>query len=296
MPELTILTPCFNRLTQINRLFNSLSSQTSSDFQWLVVDDGSTDGTKQWFNRIDKTSFLFEIDYHYKENGGKHTALNYAHQYIKGNYVVVVDSDDVLVKDAVEIILKYWERYSNNKLIGGITFQKGNLANHNKFDENICGIKKSTFLIMTNRGMSGDHCETFRTNLFTKKDFPIYKKEKFVAEGAMWYLITKEYQVLYVDKVIYLVEYLEKGLTRSGRKLRISNPRGSRWHAQVFLDKDFSLKIRIKNAILYDTYSHFIGERYIKSINISQYSRFLLTLLWLPTYGLYYIWKKKYDN
>lgn len=295
MPELTILTPCFNRIAQIKRLLKSLNNQTVFNFQWLVIDDGSDDGTKQWFDQLNKKNYSFAINYHYKSNGGKHTALNYSHPYINGKYLLIVDSDDILVNDAVEIILKYWEKYSDNMKIAGITFQKGDLSSGRKFDDKICGIKESTFAEMTNLGMSGDHCETFRTNLFLQTKFPVYKNEKFVAEGAMWYLLTKNYHVLYVDKVIYLVKYLIGGLTESGRKLRITNPNGSRWHAKIFLNKDFSLKIRIKNSILYDTYSHFIGENCFKSISSVAYSHLLLTALWFPSYILYYIWKKYSD-
>lgn len=112
----------------------------------------------------------------------------------------------------------------------------------------------------------------------------------------MWYFITRNYHVIYVDDVVYLAEYLDGGLTKSGRSLRISNPRGSRWHARAFLNSDFNFRIRIKNSLLFNTYSHFIGENYFKAVSTTTNSRFILTINWLPSYGLYYIWKKKYGN
>ena len=130
MPELTILTPCFNRKPRMKKLLESLEQQTIFDFQWLIIDDGSTDGTKEWFDQLDKALYSFKIDYYYKKNGGKHTALNYSHQFIKGKYIVIVDSDDRLVDNAVETILTYWRKYESNSQIGGITFQKGELRNH----------------------------------------------------------------------------------------------------------------------------------------------------------------------
>lgn len=296
MLKLTIITPCFNRKARMKTLLESLEQQTIFNFQWLVIDDGSTDGTREWFNQLDKASYSFEIDYYYKKNGGKHTALNYSHQFIKGKYIVIVDSDDRLVNNAVETILKYWRKYESNPQIGGITFQKGELRNHQKFDDKIDGVKESTFSAMTNAGMSGDHCETFRTSLFSEHNFPVFENEKFVAEGAMWYFITRNYHVVYVDDVIYLAEYLDGGLTKSGRKLRVSNPKGSRWHARAFLDSDFNFRIRIKNSLLFNTYSHFIGENYSKAISTTTNSRFILTISWLPSYCLYYSWKKKYGN
>lgn len=296
MPELTILTPCFNRLEQIKKLIKSLNNQTVFNFQWLIIDDGSNDGTEQWFERLDKDSYHFKIDYFYKKNGGKHTALNYSHQYIQGKYVVIVDSDDILINKAVEVILDYWREYEHDKNIGSIIFQRGWLDNQQKFDNKINGIKESTFAEMANEGVSGDHCETFRTSLFTQENFPIYKNENFVAEGAMWYLLTKNYHVIYVDKVIYLSKYLEGGLTKSGRRLRVVNPNGSRWHARIFLDRDFCFKIRLKNSILFDTYSHFIGEKWSKAVENVPHSRLMLSIVWWPSYILYYLWNKKYGN
>lgn len=296
MPELTILTPSFNRKPRMKKLLESLEQQTIFDFQWLIIDDGSTDGTKEWFDQLDKASYSFKIDYYYKKNGGKHTALNYSHQFIKGKYIVIVDSDDRLVDKAVETILTYWRKYESDSQIGGITFQRGELRNHRKFDDKIVGVKESTFSAMTNEGMSGDHCETFRTSLFRQRNFPVFRDEKFLAEAAMWYFITRNYHVIYVDDVVYLAEYLDGGLTKSGRSLRISNPRGSRWHARAFLNSDFNFRIRIKNSLLFNTYSHFIGENYFKAVSTTTNSRFILTINWLPSYGLYYIWKKKYGN
>lgn len=294
MSELTILTPCYNRLTRVKKLLKSLENQTSFDFQWLVIDDGSTDGTKQWFEQLNTSFYSFEVDYYYKENGGKHTALNYSHQFIKGKYIVIVDSDDILIDRAVEMILTYWEKYADNKKISGITFQRGYLTTYQKFDTNITNTEKSTFAEMTNKGMSGDHCETFRSDLFKSKKFPVFKNENFVAEGAMWYLITKNYYVIYVDEIIYLAEYLDGGLTRSGRKLRITNPKGSQWHAEVFLDSEFNFKIRLKNALLFDTYSHFTNVKWSKAVVNTFSSRLMLAATWLPSYILYYTWKSKY--
>lgn len=295
MPLLTILTPSYNRLVTLKRLLNSLRLQTCKNFQWLVIDDGSNDGTEKWFENLELNSFNFQIDYFRKENGGKHTAINYAYPYIKGDYVVIIDSDDFLVKNAVKIILFYWQKYSVNRKIGGITFQRGKRKNQQKYDKNFTGTKVSTVIEMMNNGMIGDHCETFRTSVFTKKRFPVFNNEKFVAEGAMWYLLTKDYQVAYVDKVVCLAEYLNNGLTKSGRRLRISNPQGSRWHAGVFLnDKKIRFKIRFKNSILYDTYTHFIGDQLTDILKKENHSYCLIVLNWLPSFILYLYWKTKY--
>lgn len=298
MTTLTILTPVYNRKARIKDLFKSLTRQTNNDFQWLVIDDGSNDGTSSWFADLSLEKEKFHVDYYYKENGGKHTALNFSHPYIKGKYVVVVDSDDILIPTAVDEIIKYWNKYQNKSLrIGSIIFQKGDRKNGKAFDKTIHGEYVTTISKEINRGIEGDHCETFRSELFKSHQFPVYKGERFAAEGAMWYKITQGWHVMYVDKVIYLAEYLKGGLTLSGRKLRIRNPQGSRWHAKIFLQPSFNLKIRFKNALLFDTYSHFIDDRLSKVIsNFEVSSRGLLILCWLPSLIIYKYWKFKYEN
>lgn len=292
--KLTILTPTYNREKLLQRLYKSLCEQTCQEFQWLVIDDGSTDLTQELMKELIEQNKI-NIDYKRKKNGGKHTALNYAHPYIKGKYVVIVDSDDLLTYDAVEIILKKWEKYDSDKTISGITFQRGNIHNGVTFDANIKGEYVSTFADETNRGMCGDHCETVRSKLFNDFLFPEYSDEHFIAEGAMWYSITKSYKVIYTDEIVYLAEYLEGGLTKSGRILHIRNPRGCMWHASIFLNRDFKLKVRIKNALLYICYGKFANiDKKTMLENVCEEKRLIL-MIWLAGWLLYRYWKVKYN-
>lgn len=83
----TVLTPTYNRVNTLPKLVDSLCRQTRTDFQWLVIDDGSTDDTEAYMETLKQQNLPFEWEYHKKENGGKHTALNAAHPYIKGDVV-----------------------------------------------------------------------------------------------------------------------------------------------------------------------------------------------------------------
>ena len=118
---LTILTPTYNRAGMLPQLYNSLKKQACKDFEWVIVDDGSKDNTqevvKAWLLGSD-----FPIRYFYKENGGKHTALNYAVQKIESELTFIVDSDDALTIDAVETILRYHRKYENRSNICGYAF------------------------------------------------------------------------------------------------------------------------------------------------------------------------------
>ena len=117
-PYLTILTPTYNRGDLLKKCYESLNAQTNMEFQWLIVDDGSTDNTAEVVNGFQRESQQMNIKYLRKVNGGKHTALNYAHPYIEGDYVLILDSDDTLTEDAVQCAYDGWESYQKNEEIG----------------------------------------------------------------------------------------------------------------------------------------------------------------------------------
>lgn len=293
----TVLTPTYNRCKYLKKLAHSLLNQTDYRFQWLVIDDGSTDGTFDYFKKDILThKYPFIVNYLKKKNGGKYTAINYAHQYIKGKYTIIVDSDDTLHRNAIKTIIQTWEKYSARDDIAEITFQKGSKEGES-FDSSLNGKGEYVSDIATemNKGFSGDHCETVRSDLFIKFNFPIFKNENFIAEGAMWYLIAYGRMVVYVDKIIYFAQYLDEGLTNSGRILKLKNLKGSQWHASVFLDPKLSFKIRLKNAILFSCYSCFLGEG-LNDICIEKDKKKIVEIAWPIGRLLYLYWKKKYRD
>ena len=90
LPVLTVLTPTYNRAKYLPKCYESLCSQTKSDFEWLIIDDGSTDDTEKVVNAwISDCHRRFDIVYVKKENGGKHTAINYSAEYIRGSIVLI---------------------------------------------------------------------------------------------------------------------------------------------------------------------------------------------------------------
>ena len=118
----TVLTPTYNRASYLEKLWDSLCKQTNKDFQWLIIDDGSMDDTQDIVAKFKTQEFL--VEYHKKENGGKHIALNYAHPFIRGELVIIVDSDDYLTEDAINTIISDWEKYRNDAEIAGFSFLK----------------------------------------------------------------------------------------------------------------------------------------------------------------------------
>ena len=109
MIKLTVFTPVYNRANTLERAYKSLELQTNKEFIWLIIDDGSTDNITQCIEEIKKAA-SFPVEYHRKENGGRHTAVNYSYNFLHTEYVVTLDSDDELLPDAVEKILNTWEK------------------------------------------------------------------------------------------------------------------------------------------------------------------------------------------
>lgn len=291
---LTLVTPTFNRADYLPLCFSSLCAQTDYDFEWIIVDDGSTDNTEQLVKEF--YTEKFRIKYVKKENGGKHTALNEAHRYVDGKYVMILDSDDTLTPDAISSIRKEWGKWEVVSEVGVIRFLKGT----GEMLEPICTVKDFQVPVdIVTYGrictFGDDCCEVVRTELFKKYPFPVFEGERFLAEGVLWGRVSFEYKCVYVNKVIYACEYLEGGLTKSGRKLRISNPLGGMCHANIYMAKKNDLKLRLKNGLLYTCYG-FFAKKTVKNV-IKESNSKAITLLCLP-FGraLYHIWLNKYIN
>ena len=114
---LTIFTPAYNRAHLLPRLYESLCRQSCKDFCWLVIDDGSTDNTRELVQGWIAEQSL-PIRYEYKPNGGMHTAHNLAYRLSDTELNTCIDSDDYMPDDAVEKILRCWSEKGSNDVSG----------------------------------------------------------------------------------------------------------------------------------------------------------------------------------
>lgn len=293
MKTITIITPTYNRKHELESAFESLKRQTVQDFEWMIIDDGSTDNTDKLVEEMKKES-KFPIYYKYQKNQGKHVALNVAFRTAKTELLMILDSDDILVEIAVEQILEVHKKYKDNEKIAGYVFQKGKI--NNPLEKMASEFKEEEFIdnynsYIINKGIKGDKEEIFKTKIINKFQYPQYENETFLGEGVLWSKIGHQYDMVFCNKIIYLCEYLSQGLTKSGRKLRMKNPNGGKYHAEEYLDKHYSSKVRLKNAILYLIYSKVLNEQF-KKILKQRKEKILLLIAKLPSEVLYYMWKK----
>lgn len=250
---LTILTPTYNRMDLIKDLFESLKSQTSKNFEWLVVDDGSTDCTWELLS-----TFAADTDFRIrrirKENGGKHTALNVGIAEIKTELTFIVDSDDELTPDAVEQIELYYEKYRHSKEIGCFSFlrrsKRQGILLQMPEDEYIGSYTVERIC----KDRPGDMAEVFYTRVLRECPFPEFDGERFLSEDVVWIQLGNKYKTVYLNRAIYLFDYLDGGLTRSDKRNKLASPLGSMMRGKQLMSPECGRKVNIKGAIIYSCY------------------------------------------
>lgn len=294
MKLVAIVTPTYNRAYILSKLFESLKQQTSKNFKWYIIDDGSTDNTEELvktFNMIE-----FEIEYHKKDNGGKHTALNYAFDVVKEELTFIVDSDDVLTPDAIETIEKDWNLSKNDQTISALCYLRAypdGKINGKNFSKD--GLVDTFINERVNRGVSGDKAEVYVTKILNKYRFPVFAGEKFINEVVVWANIGRSYNQKYISKVIYVGDYLNDGLSHNNRALVLSNPRGA---VEVYKELGgckVNLKSKIKYMLAYIAYSTEAKVKFKEQFKKSN-SKILYILLFLPGLFTHFILKKRYGK
>lgn len=213
--KFTVFTPTYNRSYILENLYNDLKEQTFKDFEWLIVDDGSTDDTKNLVNKF-KNENLLNIRYIYKENGGKHTAINLGVEKALGELFFIVDSDDGLVSDSLEVADNEWNSIEDKSkfcgVVGLCAHQNGEtLGSEVPQDKLICHFADLYYKF----GVKGDKTIVFDTSILKQYPFPERKEIKFLPESVVWYEISKNYKVKCINKHMIIREYLEDGLTNN---------------------------------------------------------------------------------
>ena len=279
MPTLTIFTPAYNRAHTLMRTYASLRRQDCKDFLWLVVDDGSTDGTAALVENWKAQETEFEIRYIRKENGGMHTAHNTAYENIDTELNVCVDSDDALADGAVRCILELWERTDRKKYAGIIgldaDLNTGEVIG-TRFPE---GMKQTTLAGFYDSGGRGDKKLVYRTDIMQNlPPYPVFGDEKYVSLGWKYQLCDQKYQLVTTNTVLCNVEYQPDGSTRNIFRQYLNNPRGFAFIRRENLRYIHDFRKNVKDAIHYCSSSQIAHDRDF----IRQSPRKLLTVLCIP--------------
>lgn len=260
--QFTVFTPTYNRAFTLERLYRSLQAQTFLDFEWLVIDDGSTDGTKLLFDQWILEENPFPIHYYLKDNGGKHTAINVGLEKAQGELFFTADSDDYLTGDALQKVNTWAGSLSENDQFCGVVGNWGYSATEtpntifNKEWRDASLLER--YPEFSEIPIDGERAFVFFTEIHRKYKYPVFENENFVTEAVAWNRMAKDgYKMRVFNDIIYIYKFLPNGLSLSGSKMFIDNPKGyALWLREKadFCKDNFKTKFKMY-------YSYFLTQK-----------------------------------
>lgn len=293
---ITVFTPTYNRGYIIPNLYKSLQRQTNNNFEWLVIDDGSTDNTAELFDKYIKEANDFKITYQKVPNGGKHRAINKGVHLASGDLFFIVDSDDYLTDNAVEKILLLEASIPEEKkdTFAGVCECRGYSATviiGKTYSHD--GYLDITMLERPKYGIYGDKAEVFYTDILRKYPFPEFEGENFVTECVVWDRIAFDgYKLRFDNDIVYICDYLSDGLTAHYEDLYDKNPKS--YGLYVYQCGLFGKTYGVEKWKEYYRYYH----RFIKKLGLKQVAANLHynpILLYMRIFGMK-VFYKLYDN
>jgi glycosyltransferase involved in cell wall biosynthesis len=227
---ITVLTPTYQRAHTLRRVYESLLRQNRGGFEWLVVDDGSRDGTRQLVAGL-AAEAPFAVRYLHKANGGRHSALNLGFSQAEGEFVTVMDSDDWFEDDALAAFTAAWESIP--------PAERGRFA----AVAGLCATPEGTLIgtrypadpldadfvsLRVRHRVAGDKKELFRTEVVRQLPFPEIQGERRVPFSHLLVRLSRSWRVRFFNRVVARKDYRADGLTASIDRVRMRSPRGSR--------------------------------------------------------------------
>lgn len=278
-PTLTIFTPTYNRADLLTRGYQALKQQKCKDFEWLIVDDGSTDNTRDVVCGFQEQDNGFEIKYIYKENGGLHTGYNCAIAHADTELCMCVDSDDWIAENAVERILMLWGQVKRDDCAGIVAQDIDPDGNPT------CVIDGSGYINLnaydvTHR-WAGDRKLVIRTELYKAvAPMPSFPGEKNFNPQYMHYKIAQDYTFYVLNEPICIVDYQDTGMSAGIYKQFLNSPNSfAEFRRMQMTMRPNNWKFIIKSAIHYDS-SCILAGKYSEIATKSP--RKVLTMLVMP--------------
>lgn len=249
---ITVFTPTFNRAYTLSKCYESLKRQTKKDFHWLIIDDGSSDDTRELVKHWIKENNDFTIEYIYQENQGMHGAHNTAYANIKTELNVCIDSDDYLTDYAIETIISFWEK---NRDIGlaGIVALDGFSETKVLGDKFPTDVDKLTYWDIYHKyHLKGDKKLIYRTDLIRENPYPRFEGEKYVGLAYKYAKLDADYQLAVLNEIVCIVEYMEDGSSRNMLRQYRSNPMGFKFiRIENMKNPRATTKFKFKTCIHY---------------------------------------------
>lgn len=231
--RITVFTPTYNRAHIIGNLYQSLQRQGFTDFEWLVIDDGSSDKTQELFDNWVAEKNVFPIRYYKQPNGGKCRAINRGLDLAEGELFFTVDSDDFLTDDALEKVNKWFENLTPDEKIKGVVANRGyspSQTTNYLFSETYLDNSLLDIYSCEQEGkkvFDGERAFIFYTDFHRKYKYPEFGGENFMTEAVVWNRMAHDgYLMRFYNDIIWVFEYKEDGLTKAGSSVFLKNPHG----------------------------------------------------------------------
>ena len=263
MHQFSIITPTYNRSYFLQNVYHSLCLQEGIDFEWIIVDDGSTDNTKEIVDCFNEKILL---KYVYQNNAGKPTAMNTGIRMADSYISVSFDSDDIFYPDALKTVWSYFDfntkKFENDCvcLSGLCQYENGDIIG-NKFPNDYYVSDHIRYRL--NKNIRGDKQEFILTKILKEYSFPLFQNEKNIAPGIIMTRISFLYSTLYVNKILATKQFLQGGL--STQNYWFMYPKGS----EIFYNESsvppFKLGLQIYNSGQYIFFSKMIKRENIYS-------------------------------
>lgn len=247
---ISVFTPTYNRAYILERLYRSLLKQDYASFEWILVDDGSTDDTQALIQSwSDGPEASFPIRYIYQKNSGKHVAWNTALSVANGDVFFPVDSDDYLTDDALELIGSVAaSAVDDNHIIAvsGVRRFPGKGPSGGVLHSMDADYLDYSPIDRCSKGITGDLAEAFFTERLRKFSFPVYPGERFVPEALIFNRFCESgYRIRGYRFPLIVCEYLADGYTRNTNKLLTTNWQGYSQYIKELLHSKTSVKAKI---------------------------------------------------
>lgn len=246
--SITVFTPTFNRSYCLGNCYNSLCRQTKKCFCWLIIDDGSTDNTKELIAVWIKEDII-PIKYVYQENQGMHGAHNTAYSLITTDYNVCIDSDDYMPDNAIEIIMKNLDELGDRfaGIVGLDADPSGRIIGTKlpvELDE--CNLTE----LYHKSKITGDKKLVYRTEVIKEyPKYPIFKGERLVPLSYLYSMIDQDYKLKPVNEILVFVDYQHDGSTNNIFRQYTESPRGFATFRVSNINLSISFMYTFKNAM-----------------------------------------------
>lgn len=253
-PTLTIFTPTYNRKKQLKKCYSSLLKQSNRDFEWLIIDDGSSDDTEEIVESWKEEQKL-NIKYYKKSNGGKASCINKSLELVNTPLWLCLDSDDYLTTNAVEIILYNYKKIIDMDNVCGLFALRskpdGTPMQNKSIPQEIEYTTQSYVRYILN--IPPEYLHVYKTDIIKKYKYPIIKNERFMPLSFVFDQIDQIYKYKVLFDPIMICEYQSDGMTNNKRALIKKNPEGYKLYKKQAILLAPNLKEKVKAAITYNT-------------------------------------------